>query len=366
MFDFQLFFKVVESLVKMELSRESFRAMIYYDFKSGLTQQQCGDRLTTAFSSEAPSKTTIYRWYSEFQRGRVSLTDDVREGRPKSAVTDHNIDVVRKLIKEDRHVTYREIQETLGIGMSQIQIILQQELGVRKLFSRWIPHLLSDDQKAARVNWCRKTLKKFNGGSSNAVFSIVSGDESWIYAYEPETKNQSRVWVYEDEPKPTKVIRSRSTIKKMVATFVSKSGHVATVALEDQRTVNADWYTSVCLPIVFAQLRKNNPKRRIILHHDNASPHTAQRTKHYLDGEKVELLDHPPYSPDLSPNDFFTFPKTKNKLRGQRFQTPEEAVNAYKMAILSTPTSEFNNCFKNWFERMEKCIKYKGEYFEKQ
>lgn len=363
---FQLFIEVVESLLKMELCRTNFRAMIYYDFKSGLTQKQCEERMVAAFNDEAPAKTTIYRWYSEFQRGRVSLTDEVREGRPKSAVTQENVDVVRRMINEDRHVTYREIQECLGIGMSQIQIILKEELGVRKLFSRWIPHLLSDEQKIVRVNWCRKTLKKFNKGRSNAVFNVVSGDETWIYAYEPETKNQSRVWVFEDELKPTKVVRSRSTAKKMVATFISKSGHVATIALEDRRTVNADWYTTVCLPNVFAELRKTNPRRRIILHHDNASPHTARTTTEYLDGENVEILDHPPYSPDLSPNDFFTFPRIKDKLRGQRFQTPEEAVEAYKIAILSTPTSEFKKCFTDWFERMNKCMKYKGEYFEKQ
>ena len=66
---------------------------------------------------------------------------------------------------------------------------------------------------------------------------MVSGDESWIYSYEPENKRQSAVWVFQDEEKPTKVIRSRSVSKKMVATFVSKSGHVATIPLEDRRTV---------------------------------------------------------------------------------------------------------------------------------
>ncbi|CAH2008742.1 unnamed protein product [Acanthoscelides obtectus] len=52
-----------------------------------------------------------------------------------------------------------------------------------------------------------------------------------------------------------------------------------------------------------------------------------------------------------SPNDFFTFPKIKNRLRGQRFQSPEEA---------------WNKCFENWFECMQMCITLRGEYFEKQ
>ncbi|CAH2010858.1 unnamed protein product [Acanthoscelides obtectus] len=82
-----------------------------------------------------------------------------------------------------------------------------------------------------------------------------------------------------------------------------------------------------------------DPERGIILHQDNASSHTAQKTRQYLTEENVELLDHPPYSPDLSPNDFFTFPKIKNRLRGQRFQSPEEAVDAFKNAVLDLPAN---------------------------
>ncbi|KAL0829480.1 hypothetical protein ABMA28_004242 [Loxostege sticticalis] len=122
--------------------------MIYYDFRSGLTQKQCADRMLSAFGDEAPSKSTIYRSFAEFQRGRDKLSDDPRQGRPKTAVTQENVDVVRKLIEEDRHVTYREIQATLDIGIRQIQIILHEQLGVKKLLSRWIPHSLCKEQKA--------------------------------------------------------------------------------------------------------------------------------------------------------------------------------------------------------------------------
>ncbi|CAH1991582.1 unnamed protein product [Acanthoscelides obtectus] len=100
----------------------------------------------------------------------------------------------------------------------------------------------------------------------------------------------------------------------MVATFVSKAGHIAIIPLNEQITVTADWYTTICLPKVITELGKINPERRIILHQDNASSHTAQKTRQYLTEENVELLGHPPYSPDLSPNDFFTCPKIKNRL----------------------------------------------------
>ncbi|CAH2015165.1 unnamed protein product [Acanthoscelides obtectus] len=278
----------------MELKREHFRDIIYYNFQRQLSQQECLAELLSVFGNEAPHQSTISRWYVEFKRGRVSLSYDPRVGAPKTAVTQENVDAVRKLIIEGRYVTYREIEASLKISKTSIQKILHEEL---------------------EVNWCQKTLDRFNSGNSKNVYSIVSGDESWIYCYEPE-KNDS-------EEKPTKV----------VATFVSQAGHIATIHLNEN---------------FITELRKINLERRIILHQDNASSHTTQKTRH----------------PDLSPNDFFTFLKIKNRLRGQRFQSPEEAVDAFKNAVLDLTANEWNKCFENWFERM--CINLRGEYFERQ
>ena len=59
---------------------------------------------------------------------------------------------VRELIKQDRQVTYREIQSSLGINMRGINQILHEELTVKKICSRWIPHNLTIAQKKNRVN----------------------------------------------------------------------------------------------------------------------------------------------------------------------------------------------------------------------
>ncbi|XP_076220821.1 uncharacterized protein LOC143174228, partial [Nomia melanderi] len=71
---------------------------------------------------------------------------------------------------------------------------------------------------------------------------------------------------------------ARSTSKQIVVYFFCKTGHVATVALEDRRTVNSDWYTTICLPEVFGEIRKKNRRRRIILQHDNASLYISAQT----------------------------------------------------------------------------------------
>lgn len=173
----------------------------------------------------------------------------------------------------------------------------------------------------------QKNDKKFNHGASKDIYKIVTGNESWIYAYDSETKQQSTVWVFQNESNPTKVVRARSTAKQMVACFFGIKGHVATVPLTKRRTINSEWYTTICLPEVFAAIRETNRQRRFILHRDNASSHTSANTNAYLMGENIEFMGHPPYSPDLAPNDFFLFPTIKKKMHGKLFSTPEEAIN---------------------------------------
>ena len=120
----------------MELNREHFRAIFFYKFQRGLTQQQCIDEPNSIFGTEAPSRTSIYRWYGEFNQGRSSLQDEFREGHPKSVVVPKTVDAVRQLIQQDRHVTYREIETTLGISGTSIHSILHEHLTIKKVCSR--------------------------------------------------------------------------------------------------------------------------------------------------------------------------------------------------------------------------------------
>ena len=103
--------------------------------------------------------------------------------------------------------------------------------------------------KKARVDWSKEMLQKYDRGALKHVYDIVTDEESWIYAYKPESKQQSTVWVFQDEPNPTKVARSRSTSKQIIACFFGKTGHVAIVPLEQRRTVNTEWYTTICLTV---------------------------------------------------------------------------------------------------------------------
>ena len=96
-------------------------------------------------------------------------------------------------------------------------------------------------------------------------------------------------------------------------------------------------YTTICLPVAFQEIRKTNRGRRIALHHDNASSHISAQTTALLSTENIDLMSHPLYSFDLASNDFFLFPYVQNKMRGQGFSKPEEAIDVFRMHVLETP-----------------------------
>ncbi|GBP35924.1 hypothetical protein EVAR_91475_1 [Eumeta japonica] len=100
-----------------------------------------------------------------------------------------------------------------------------------------------------------------------------------------------------------------TTVRSAHSTGVKGSIEVRTLQSEIQnfgkencRTVNSDWYTTICLPEVIDELRKNNRKRRIILHLNNSNSHTRDR---FLKNKNVELMSNPANTPDLAPCDSF-------------------------------------------------------------
>ena len=163
--------------------------------------------------------------------------------------------------------------------------------------------------------------------------------------------------------------RNRSASKQMIACFFGKKiGHVATIPLEDRKTVTADWYVNHCLPKVFQAWCKRCPRmgvRGLLLHHDNASAHTAAVTLDFLAASDVQLVTHPPYSPDVAPCDWFLFPSVKRQLKGKQFQNAEDARAFIEGVILDIPQSTWSGVIDSWFKRMAKCVQAEGFFFSK-
>ena len=77
-------------------------------------------------------------------------------------------------------------------------------------------------------------LTKFKDGKAKDVYNVLTGNETWIYRYEPEIKRQSTVWCFPNDEPLTKVRKSRSGKRKMIAPFLSIIGHLPIVLLQNQ------------------------------------------------------------------------------------------------------------------------------------
>ena len=253
----------------------------------------------------------------------------------------------------------------MKISSGSLTHILHDSLGVRKRCTRWVPHNLREEHKRGRVDWCTRVLRKFDGGRSPR---IVTGDETWVYQYEPETKQQSAVWVIPDENPPVKFNRNRSASKQMIECFSETFSHVATIPLEDRKTVTADWCVKHSLPKIFqawCKQRSRTVVRGLLLHYDNASTHTAAETLDVLAASDVQLITHPPYSPDIAPCDWFLFLSVKRQLKGKQFQNAEDARAFFEGVTLDIPQSTWSGVIDSWFERMVKCVQAEGGFFKK-
>ena len=96
-------------------------------------------------------------------------------------------------------------------------------------------------------------------------------------------------------------------------------------------TINADAYRATLrrLRKAIQNCRRGKLSRGIVLIHDNARPHTARQTQTLLhDAFHWDTFDHPPYSPDLAPSDFYLFSKMKEHLACKRFTDDEDLQHA--------------------------------------
>jgi len=119
----------------------------------------------------------------------MSLEDQPRSGRLSTSRTDRNIKKLRDAIMFDRRRTIDGLEALTGVSWSSCPRTLTEELHVKRVAAKFVRRLLSEDQRANRLDVCREMKDQLK---TDPAFSskIITGDESWCYGYDPETKQQ--------------------------------------------------------------------------------------------------------------------------------------------------------------------------------
>lgn len=343
------------------------RIVIKFLAAEGVKPAEILRRLTAQFGEETLSRARVFAWHKQFVEGRERVENESHDRRPRTSITAGNIDSVRQLVEGDRRLTTSDIAIEVGISYGSTYSILSEELGYRKVCARWVPRLLTVDQKLNRFQVCERLLARFREEGDPFLSHIVTCDETWVHHYTPESKQASMEWRKKGETGPVKA-KSRLSAGKVLATvFFDQRGLLHLDFLHERRTINATYYCQILTEVRLAYRRKRRdlPMRKVILLHDNARPHTAALTVQKLEQLGWETLEHPPYSPDLSPCDFHVFGPLKEALGGQKFHSDNE-VEAYVRNWLQTrPDSFYVEGIKKLPIRWEKCVSKSGDYVEK-
>lgn len=342
------------------------RASIKFCFLLGKTAAETLTMLKSAYKEDALGKTQVYEWFGRFKSGLMSLEDLPKSGRPSTSRTEENVREIEAAVMEDRRRSITEVADLTGVSRSSCHRVISQDLGLRRISAKMVPRLLTAEQRQARVEMCQEIRRQLEE-DAGLLSKVITGDETWCYSYDPETKQQSSQWKHSGSPRPKKARQVRSAVKTMLICFFDARGVVHREFVPEGQTVNQDFYIQVLRRLREAVRRKRPALWESgdwWLHHDNAPAHKALRVKQFLAKNGMTLLPHPPYSPDLAPCDFFLFPKMKKELKGRRFADIEEVQEKSLDALKGIVTHEYADAFVQWGTRLERCINANGAYFE--
>lgn len=196
------------------------RYAIKFCFRLGKTATQTLSLIKEAYKDEALSKAQVFRWHSEFRNGRESVEDLERAGRPTTVTSDETVTKVRNLLNSDRRLSLRLMAAELDMNHTTVHKIVTEQLGMRKICAKLVPRVLSDEQKQRRVECCQEMLNLMNS-EPDFEDDVITGDESWVFQYDPETKRQSAEWHTPASPRPKKARMSKSKVKTMLIVFLT-------------------------------------------------------------------------------------------------------------------------------------------------
>ena len=215
----------------------------------GKTATETMKMLRDVYGNSSMFRTRVFEWHKRFVEGREDVEDDPKSERPCTSTTDANNKKVRQLIRSDRHLTIRVIANEVGMDKETIRTILVDTLGTRKVCAKMVPRLLTEEQKVQRLNACRDILQQ-QEADNKLLENVITGDESWVFQYDPETKRQSRLWKSASSHRPKKARMQRLQVKVTLITFFDYHGLVHHEFVPQGQTVNQLFYKDVLTRLV--------------------------------------------------------------------------------------------------------------------
>ena len=350
-----------------DIEKIEYRAVIKFLYLEKESATNIAQRLRVVYGDKAPAYSTVAKWVAEFKRGRLSVEDDPRCGAPSVATSEEMCQKVEVIVMRDRRFKISEIATEVGISYGSVFNILHDKLGMSKVCARWVPRMLTPVQKVTRAEVSKELLDEYERDPVDFVSRLVTGDETWIHHWDPQTKQESMQWKHSDSPPPKKFRTQASAGKVMATVFWDSQGLILIDYLPHNSTITGVYYAELLSRLRDAIKNKRRGKltHGPLLLHDNAPVHTSQIAQAALRDCGYQQLPHPPYSPDLAPSDFFLFRHLKKALRGKKISNDDELKEATEAWFGGLSENFFAAGVNELPQRWQKCIDVMGDYIEK-
>ena len=154
--------------------KTEIRSYIKCRIRLNIDLKQIFNELCGIYGPQTISMRTGFRWVKAFKAGEFSVEDDTSPRRPKTSVTKFNIATVKIVVEQDALLSVRDIASCTDISEGSVQSILKKRLDLRKVCARWVPHLLTEEQKTQRLKCARELLKTYKGCNSRVISNLLT------------------------------------------------------------------------------------------------------------------------------------------------------------------------------------------------
>ena len=188
-------------MITPKQSQQKQRVVIEFLLSEGKTAQNI--RLKQVYGDSVIDHSIVKRWVKQINDGQEELAESdfcsrPRNGRPSSAHSPANIDQADALIKKNRRITINELAESLGVSAGSA-VKIMDTLGYSKVCKRWVPRQLTEAHKQSNLEACSELLE-YCHSDKTFLQQIVTGDQTWIHHFKPESKRASMEWHHPTSP----------------------------------------------------------------------------------------------------------------------------------------------------------------------
>lgn len=341
-----------------------------------LREQGFGARaIKSLYPDKQWSLSQIHRICKKVDSSGSALGRKSGSGRPKTARTIANIDVVQELIcsqegQPGTSLSTRQIAQQIGICEASVRNIAKQDLGLG-CFKRVPVQVITDATQQKRLERCTQLLQRMTVPNCKRTFFT---DEKIFYISPPVNNQNNRVWAagkkHSIKPERLLVQRAKFSAHVMVSAGICYGGKGKLHFVAEKAKINADYYVSNLLPKLFEDCHNLLP-HGFIFQQDGAPAHASRQAQGWIQERNPVFIakdQWPPNSPDLNPLDYHVWGAM---LEMYQRHTPKPRNRAELQAVLQSiwdnlPQEPINKAVLAFRKRLQACIAAGGKHFEHQ